>query len=167
MKISFAFVAGIIVIGLTLPMGCQGDSEGEPNLTSMCTAECQRGGDICGASAEVVQGCIRACVCIDSMTSVLACTQGASDCGSFQDCWTEAQGSYQGATSSSCADFCGACASCRSEDPAFTISDCGDYSENEMSQCMMDCESGATAQLRMTLSMPISALACCEVDEIF
>ena len=161
------FLTWTFTLCLTVLIGCQGDGEGESNITSMCTAECQRGGEICNASADVVQGCIQACVCIDSTTSVLDCTQGAQDCGSFQACWTAAQQSYQGTVTSSCEDFCSACASCQGEDPSFTISDCGDYSADAMSQCLTDCESGATAQLRMTLSMPISALACCELDEIF
>lgn len=156
-----------LTLCLTLCMACQGDEAGGNDITSACTAECQRGGDLCGVGAEVVDGCIRACVCIDGTTSVLSCTEGAQDCTSFQACWTAAQQSYQGPMTSSCEDFCSACASCQAEDPEFTISDCGDYSAEAMSQCMADCESGATAQLRMTLSMPISALACCELDEIF
>ena len=156
-----------IVLSTLLCSACGGGEEPPGDVSQACNSECERGGDLCGVSEATVEGCKNSCACVGEATGVLDCTQAATDCDAFQACWGAALGFYQGSLSSSCEDFCSACATCQSADAAFMEDDCGDYSADSASQCMTDCEASSTAQVRMTLSMPVSALSCCELDQVF
>jgi len=156
----------VVLASLAL-IACTGGEDPPGGLPQACASDCERGGDLCAAPSETVEHCKNSCACFGEATGVLDCTRMATDCDAFQACWGAAIRSYQGAVSSTCEDFCGACATCQSADAAFMEDDCRDYGTDAASQCMTDCEASSTAQVRMTLSMPVGALSCCELDQVF